>query len=797
MLRAPTARSSTRPTRRRCTGCWPPTRSRRASWPAGSRPPAPPRPRSARRCGASVRRRELDAVCLAGANLIPFAVPGAERAAAAAFAERARRAGRRCSTIVGPRGLGRPALGPAGPALGPGPRPPAPPAAMAIDGLRRSRPSRGCGRSARPSWRRCCRPRSRCSPRRSASARSRVDGGAGYRARVAELVAGRALAGLDRGRRGALQGRDRRRLPRRLPGAGRLGRPRLPRPGHRRRRAPRPWSSTRAPPSPRWSACTSTTSTPPPAPPTAGSDSVRSASTPACCSGAAAVRLTICAVRTRRGPAFLTLRLIAVPLLGRLLRQRGGRREGRRRGLPRRLVRRPSRRRREGHHRRRRRHRPAGADREGPPGRVTVGEARKGRRPGGKATVAWTATWDLAAAPDWTYDASLDLRKGDNGWQVVAEPTLVHPDLGRGSTSCSPAACADRAPITDAAGTPLFAPTEVVNVGVDPAQVTDLPALAAALSAATGVAADRIVADVQKATPGQFVPVITLRRPDFEKIRAQVFDLPGAVFPTSTRLLAPSPASPSRCSDGSARRPPRSSRRARTASPRYAEGDQLGLSGLQRAFQEQLAGTRASPYGRQHRQEHRPTRDARSTSWPRCRASRCRRRSSRPCRTAADAAVAGQALPTHLVVVRPGHGRDPRRLLERGGRRRQRAGRPLPAGIEHEDDDGDRAALRRYGHPDTPVPCPGTTVVDGREFENEDKFDLGTVPLRDAFAAVLQHDFHPAGPRRCPTVRWPRPRRPTASAPTGSCRSASTAAPSRPPAPAPRRRPTRSARARC
>ncbi|WP_137158385.1 DUF4081 domain-containing protein, partial [Blastococcus sp. CCUG 61487] len=46
--------------------------------------------------------RSLDAVCLAGANLIPVAVPGAERAAAAAFAERARRAGRRCSTIVGP-----------------------------------------------------------------------------------------------------------------------------------------------------------------------------------------------------------------------------------------------------------------------------------------------------------------------------------------------------------------------------------------------------------------------------------------------------------------------------------------------------------------------------------------------------------------------------------------------------------------------------------------------------------------------------------------------------------------------
>ncbi|WP_249933156.1 hypothetical protein, partial [Blastococcus sp. CCUG 61487] len=35
----------------------------------------------------------------------------------------------------------------------------------------------------------------------------------------------------------------------------------------------------------------------------------------------------------------------------------------------------------------------------------------------------------------------------------------------------------------DADGNALFTPTEVVNVGVDPAQVTDLPALAAALSA--------------------------------------------------------------------------------------------------------------------------------------------------------------------------------------------------------------------------------------------------------------------------------------------------------------------------
>ena len=159
----------------------------------------------------------------------------------------------------------------------------------------------------------------------------------------------------------------------------------------------------------------------------------------------------------------------------------------------------------------------------------------------GTATVDWTATWDLAAAPEWSYPATLRLQEAEEGWDVVPEPALVHPELAEGQRLLLERELPERAAITDAAGQPLFARTEVVNVGVDPAQVTDLPALAAALSSATGVAAEEIVADVQAAPTGQFVPVITLRRPDFEAVRAQVFDLPGAVFPTDTRLLAPSP----------------------------------------------------------------------------------------------------------------------------------------------------------------------------------------------------------------------------------------------------------------
>jgi cell division protein FtsI/penicillin-binding protein 2 len=43
--------------------------------------------------------------------------------------------------------------------------------------------------------------------------------------------------------------------------------------------------------------------------------------------------------------------------------------------------------------------------------------------------------------------------------------------------------------------------------------------------------------------------------------------------------------------------------------------------------------------------------------------------------------------------------------------------------------------------PDTPVACPGTTTVEGREFDNENKFDLGTVPLIQAFAQSCNTTF--------------------------------------------------------
>jgi predicted GNAT family acetyltransferase len=145
-------------------------------------------------------RGVLDAICLAGANLIPFALPGAERAAAVAFAERARRAGRRCSTIVGPATAVDPLWELLAPHWGPArdhrPRQPL----MAIDGPPAIAPEPRV-RPVRPAELETLLPAAIAMFTEEVGVSPlRVDGGAGYRARVAELVgAGQSLAWIEHG----------------------------------------------------------------------------------------------------------------------------------------------------------------------------------------------------------------------------------------------------------------------------------------------------------------------------------------------------------------------------------------------------------------------------------------------------------------------------------------------------------------------------------------------------------------------------------------------------------------------
>ena len=142
--------------------------------------------------------RDLEAVCLAGANLIPFALLGAEDAAAAAFADRARRAGRRCSTIVGTAASVEPLWKRLAPDWGPArdhrPRQPL----LAIDEPPAVAPDPRV-RPVEPAQLETLLPAAVAMFTEEVGVSPlRADGGAGYRARVADLVrSGHSLAWID------------------------------------------------------------------------------------------------------------------------------------------------------------------------------------------------------------------------------------------------------------------------------------------------------------------------------------------------------------------------------------------------------------------------------------------------------------------------------------------------------------------------------------------------------------------------------------------------------------------------
>lgn len=353
----------------------------------------------------------------------------------------------------------------------------------------------------------------------------------------------------------------------------------------------------------------------------------------------------------------------------------------------------------------------------------------------GGATVGYTATWEFDAAPDWTYDAQLELITGEGEALTINWATsAVHPDLADGETIEWTRSLPERASILDAAGNPIFAATPVVLVGVDPGRVTDLGSLAAVLAATLGISAEDIVASVSASQPGQFVPIITLRRPDYDAVRPAIVDLPGTVFREETRQLAPT----ARFALGVLGRVGEATAEVlEEAGADYAAGDQLGVSGLQRAYQQQLAGKPGLAV------------EAVTADGTRRDLKRIEPEPGTPIQVtldttiqnAADAAVASRSEPAHIVVVGPFTGE----ILAVSSNSAANPANALvgqyPAGSSFKIISGSALLANGIVALDTPVACPGTVNIGGKEFDNEDRFDLGSVPFLTAFAQSCNTTF--------------------------------------------------------
>ena len=349
------------------------------------------------------------------------------------------------------------------------------------------------------------------------------------------------------------------------------------------------------------------------------------------------------------------------------------------------------------------------------------------------ATANYDASWRLPGlSTPWKYTGSLPMVKQAENWRVRWDASAIHPNLAAGSHLTLKRSQPARAALQDATGAPLFTPTAVVTVGINPANVRDLSSLAVRLAAvpALQTTAGEITSAVNAAAKGQFVPVITLRRPVYEQVKAAIFDLPGTQFQSETRLLPPTStfAKPLLGSVG-----PATAEIVEASQGQVKAGDTVGLSGLQRALDAQLRGTPGvEVYAASDADA---TLGAKlGTVTPPVAGKPVRLTLDSRLQTAADATLASESRPASIVALQPSTGK----VLAVANS----ASAPGDIALTGQYPPGSTFKIATYTAafqtdpaltPRTAVDCPATVTVNGRTFENENKFSHGRIPLTAAF----------------------------------------------------------------
>lgn len=371
-------------------------------------------------------------------------------------------------------------------------------------------------------------------------------------------------------------------------------------------------------------------------------------------------------------------------------------------------------------------------------------------RDGDAASGTLTVTWPFGA-DGWTYDVTVAAaRSADDGsggvlgafdtsggtWQAVVTTSTVHPDLTEGAVLASEREVPERGDVLGRDGEPVVEPRNVVEIGVEPSRVEDLDTLTSALAGAVGIDGAGLAERVEAAGPDEFVPVITLRREDYEPVRDVVRAQTGVVFREGQQPLAPTRAF-ARATLG--RVGPATAELVEESGGRIQPGDVTGLSGLLRQYDERLAGTAGfsvvAAAGEQRTglftQEPVPGEDVRLAL-------------DVDVQNAADQAAASAAegngnvavvaidVPTGDVLAvanTPVTGTD-----------RALTG-TYPPGSTFKA--VSTAAFLGEGlvTPEQTVPCPQTATVDGRAIGNVEDSELGDVPFRTDFARSCNTAF--------------------------------------------------------
>ena len=332
-------------------------------------------------------------------------------------------------------------------------------------------------------------------------------------------------------------------------------------------------------------------------------------------------------------------------------------------------------------------------------------------------TATATLRWAWPIGTGWAYTSKASMQTtSDGSWQVAWKPTVVAPTLVAGDRLTATTDSAARADILGAGGTRLVTARPVLRFGVDKHKVKGAAALDSArrLAQLLGIDVASYVRLVKGAGAEQFVPAIVYRQAQvppavmrgyvhIKGVDAIAGDLPlgitkefaapilGTVGPVTAEMIKQHPGV-------------------------YRVGDEAGLSGLEARYDEQLRGTPGVTVIATHRGGGKDTRlfttkavdgtPLHLTLEPRL-------------QLLAERILSGVGPASAIVAIRPSTGAILAAANGPGNNGYNDAtyGRFAPGSTFKTV--GSLALLRKGQTPSSPVDCPTSVSVNGKQFTND------------------------------------------------------------------------------
>lgn len=342
------------------------------------------------------------------------------------------------------------------------------------------------------------------------------------------------------------------------------------------------------------------------------------------------------------------------------------------------------------------------------------------------ADASYVFTWDLGKNRTWSYESHLELRSQDGGWLVHWVPTVIHPKLAQQQAIAVQGQQPELAPVLDRDGNLVLAPTRVISVLLEKDKAGDVSSVAGALATNLSgfdntITQQSILDGVTKTPAGQPYQVVALRQNDYDKVKPAIYDLPGVRFTSAPRLL------------------PNDKAFAPTVLPgirKVVEADLTGKAGWRVITTDPTGAEVEELYAKAAE----PAKAATTTL-------------SVGVQNAAQAAVDAEPTPSMIVAMQPSTGEllavaqnpvaDQQGPIALMGR--------YPPGSTFKIVTATAALTAGKVTGATPVGCPATITIEGREIPNSGKFDKGTIPLSTAFAVSCNTTFAQLASRMGPS----------------------------------------------